>query len=145
MKWFIALLWIVPLLTVSSVQAHNTIDAANVQMAWHTDTNELLQVDADTTLTLSLRVNGHPLALSHCRCTLLLYSGEVNPRIRPSILKLEQGLDGDWFTIVTVTKTGEYSLFLDGKPLVLSEFTPFRLTFTLTAAEDVNNIPQSAR
>lgn len=129
-------------LIYSPAQAHDAVNAGNVQMTWHTDTNERLQVNADTTLSMWLKVEGKPLTLSQCRCTLLLYAGEVNPRVRPTVLKLQPGQDGEWNALVTVTQAGPYSLLLDGKPLNLSDFAPFRMPLKLTAAEDVYNIPK---
>lgn len=133
---------IIPLLTLlllPTAAAHDTIAAGNVSLEWHTDTNELLQVDGDTTLTLTLSVGKRVLKASDCRCALLLYSGAVSPRVKPTVLKTQVDRDGHLSAVITVDKAGSYSLVVDGKPLKLTDFAPFRTTIALKAAEDVFN------
>lgn len=127
------------LLLASCAQAHSTIDAGNVALEWHTDTNERLQVDGDTTLTVTLKVAGKPLDAAQCRCTLLLYPGAVSPRVRPTVLKTQTDEGGNLNTVITVSKAGAYALVLDGKPLKPNEFVPFRTVLNLTALDDVYN------
>lgn len=126
-------------LLLPSAAAHDTVNAGNAALEWHTDTNEKLQVDADTTLTLTLRVGERVLKAAECRCTLLLYPGAVSPRVRPSVLKTDTDADGNLTAVITVDKPGPYALVVDGRPLKLTDFAPFRATLNLTAAEDVYN------
>lgn len=122
-----------------SAQAHTAVDAGNVVLEWHTDANERLEVDADTTLSLALKVEGKVLSAARCHCTLLLYKGAVSPRVRPTVLKTEVDKDGALKALITVTEAGAYALVVDGKPLTLSDFAPFRTTLKLTALNDVYN------
>ncbi|MDO4245933.1 MAG: hypothetical protein Q4C89_07925 [Deinococcus sp.] len=127
------------LLLASCAQAHSTIDAGNVTLEWHTDTNERLQVDGDTTLTVTLKVAGKPLNAAQCRCTLLLYQGAVSPRVRPTVLKTQIDEGGNLNTVITVSKAGAYALVVDGKPLKPNDFAPFRTVISLIALDDVYN------
>ncbi|GAA5500763.1 hypothetical protein Dxin01_00488 [Deinococcus xinjiangensis] len=128
-------------LTLPAAQAHSTLNAGNVLVEWHTDTNEVLQVAGDSTLALSLQVAGKPLEAAQCRCTLLLYQGSVSPRTRPSVLPLQPTPHG-FQAVITVKQAGPYSLVLDGKPVHMGDFAPFRTTFQLLATQDIYNLPQ---
>lgn len=128
-------------LTLSSAAAHDTISAGNVNLEWHTDANELLEVDADTTLTIRLSLpQNAPLSAERCRCTLLLYPGAVSARVRPTVLKTEVDPQGHLSTTITVNRAGDYSLVVDGRPLKMGDFAPFRTTIRLKAATDVFNV-----
>lgn len=129
------------LLCFSPALAHETVNAGNVQLEWHTDTNEWLQAQGDSTLTLSLKVNGRLLKASDCRCTILLYAGEVNPRVKPSLLTSVQAEEGTLETVITVPKAGTYSVVIDAKPVPVNLFTAFRTTIKLEALDDVYNVP----
>lgn len=127
-------------LLLTTAQAHETVNAGNVKLEWHTDTNEYLQVNGDTTLTLTLKVKDRLLTLEDCRCTVLLYPGEVSPRVKPTLLKTVDSEEGTLETIITVEKAGSYSVVLDAKPRDVNLFSAFRTTLKLTAAHDVNNV-----
>lgn len=121
--------------------AHDTVNAGNVTLEWHTDTNELLQVDGDTTFTFSMTNKGQHIALTDCRCTLLLYAGEVSPRVKPTVLILKNGEEGGISALISVTQPGPYSLVLDAKPRDIQRFTAFRTVIHLNATQDVYNAP----
>lgn len=133
---------LVAVLLAPQAQAHETVNAGNVSLEWHTDTNELLQTNSDTTLSLTLRVKNRPVKLTECRCTLLLYLGDVSPRTRPALLKLVQAQDGSLQTVMTLTRSGDYSLVLDAKPLDITTFSAFRTVIKLKAVDDVYNVPK---
>lgn len=126
----------------SAAAAHDTVSAGNVTLEWHTDTNERLQVDGDTTLTLALKVGGRALKAADCRCTLLLYPGAVSPRVKPTVLKTAVNGDGLLTALITVNRAGTYALVVDGRPLKTGDFAPFRRVLPLSAAEDVYNVGQ---
>lgn len=127
--------------SLPGARAHETVDAGPVSLEWHTDTNERLQVEADTTLTLKLRLGGRPLAAAECRCTLLLYPGAVSPRVRPLRLEPRAAPDGALEAVITTERAGPYALVVDGRPVKAGAFAPFRKVIELVAAEDVYNLP----
>lgn len=129
------LLWLLPLISFTA-QAHEVQTAGNVSMEWHTNANEKLQAYADTMLEISFQVLKKPLDLDQCRCTLLLYKGEVSPRQRPKILKWT-AQKNKLSSKMTIEDEGLYSIVIDGKPKNVKDFTPFRFTLKLNAVEDV--------
>ena len=126
-------------LTGGLALAHETVNAGNVQLEWHTNTNELLQVKGDSVLTLSMKVKDQLLKPSDCRCTVLLYAGEVNPRVKPVILETAPSEEGTLDAVVTAPKAGVYSIVVDAKPVNLNLFTAFRSVIKIEAVEDVYN------
>lgn len=123
--------------------AHDTVTAGNARIEFHTDANELLRVEADTTVSFTLTVKEKQLRAADCRCTLLLYSGQPSPRVKPSVILLKADPDDVHaiIGIITVMQPGRYSLVLDGKPAQAGAFEAFRITYQVQAARDVFNAP----
>lgn len=132
----------VPLFLSGAGQTHETVNAGNVQLEWHTDTNEYLQAEGDSTLTITMKVKDRLLSAKDCRCTVLLYPGEVNPRVRPTVLKVEQAEEGTFETVVTAPKAGLYSIVIDAKPVKITDFMAFRTIIKVDAVDDVFNPPE---
>lgn len=124
----------------SNSLSHQIVDAGSVKMEWHSDTNEKLQVNAESTLSFAFEREGKKLDPKYCRCTLLLYKGKVSPRTRPQLLKSTIS-NGKLTTIITTISQGKYTLVIDGKPKDIKDFAPFRYNISLQALEDVYNLP----
>lgn len=135
----------ISLTILSPTLAHEIIDAANIQLEWHTDTNEKLQVFSDSNIFITLQTKDKVVITPEmCRCTFLLYKGhykdKVSPRIRPKPIKWTPDKNQLRATLTT-TEVGPYTLVISGNPRNVKDFSPFYFKINLKSVEDVYNTP----
>ncbi|GEM44584.1 hypothetical protein [Deinococcus cellulosilyticus] len=122
-------------LMVSAVPtlAHNGFTGVGTTLSYKTDPAPLKATKEGMVRFLFTRENQTQIQAKECSCTILVYSGIPDPKVRPvAVGKIQQDKESLFFKF-TPPKSGVYTLVLDAKPTKHDDFQVLKMYLPLMA------------
>lgn len=121
------------LMLPTTVLAHNGFAGVGTTLSYKTDPAPLKASKEGMVRFLFTREDQTQIQSRECNCTVLIYSGLPDPKVRPvAVGKIQQDKDSLFFKF-TPPKSGVYTLVLDAKPIKHDDFQVLKMYLPLMA------------
>ena len=134
MKKKMALLALIGLMVLPTMAvAHNGFAGVGTTLSYKMDPSPLKASKEGMVRFLFTREDQTQIQSKECNCTVLIYSGLPDPKVRPvAVGKIQQDKDSLFFKF-TPPKSGVYTLVLDAKPIKHDDFQVLKMYLPLMA------------
>lgn len=111
--------------------AHNGFTGVGTTISYKTDPAVLKATKEGMVRFLFLREDQSSIQAKDCSCTVLIYAGMPDPKVRPVAMGKMQTDKESLFFKFTPPKNGMYTLVLDAKPIKHDDFQVMKVYLPL--------------